>query len=237
MRHVTVGEAGPVDPTVPAGRGRGPARRVSQLVAAVAALVVASCGGDVPEAQPEPPAVEASAPQDASLAEVVGVAPGGDATLRAIVLLDPHHEVDVPLPEEMPVMDQIGRQFVPKFILVRAGQTINFISSEDDIHTVHVKNSAGESLFNVAFINGSSYTHTFEVGDALTVICDTHTEMFADIMVVDSPYATVAARDGSFTLPGVVPGRYTVTVIFAADRREYEVEIVPGRNDLDFTEM
>ena len=223
---------------VGARRLAGRARRVSHAVAVVAALLVGDCGGGAPEAEPEPaPAVEAPVAQDGALGDVVGVAPEGDATIRSIVLLDPHHEVDVPLPEEWPVMDQIGRQFVPGFILVRAGQTINFTNSEDDIHTVHVRNSAGESLFNVASLNGSSYTHTFEVDDEFSVICNTHTEMFADIMVVESPYAVVAERDGSFTVPGVIPGRYTATVIIAKDRREHEVEIVAGRNDLNLTAM
>ncbi len=161
----------------------------------------------------------------------------GDATLRAIVLLDPHDEIDVPLPEEQPVMDQIGRQFMPGFILVRAGQTINFTNSEDELHTVHVKNSAGESLFNVASMNGSSYTHTFEVGDDFTVVCNTHTEMFADIMVVETPYAVVADREGAFTMADVVPGLYTATVILGTDRRQREVEIVAGRNEIDLTDI
>ena len=204
----------------------------------VAALLLGGCGGGAPEPEPElAPEVAAPVARDGALGEVVGMAPGGHATIRSIVLLDPHQEVDVPLPEEWPVMDQIGRQFVPGFILVRAGQTINFTNSEDDIHTVHVRNSAGESLFNVASLNGSSYTHTFEVGDEFSVICNTHTEMFADIMVVDSPYAVVAERDGRFSVPDVVPGRYTATVIFAKDRREHEVEIVAGLNELDLADM
>jgi hypothetical protein len=171
------------------------------------------------------------------LGQVVGAAPEGDAIIRAIVLLDPKQALDLPLPEALPVMDQIGRQFVPRFILVRAGQTINFTNSEDDIHTVHVKDSTGHSIFNVASINGSSYTHTFEVGDEFSVECNTHTEMSADIMVVESPYAVVSERDGSFTVPDVIPGHYTATMIIGKERRTHEVEIVAGRNELDLTEL
>jgi hypothetical protein len=207
-------------------------------VAVAAALLVGGCGGGASEAEPEPvPEAEVPEAQDLALGEVVGTAPEGDAVIRAIVLLDPHHEVDIPLPEAPPVMDQIGRQFVPGFILVRVGQTIDFTNSEDDLHTVHVKDSAGESIFNVASINGNSYTHTFEVGDEFSVECNTHTEMSADIMVVESPYAVVAERDGSFTVSDVVPGHYTATMIIGKERRTHQVEVVAGPNEIDLTDL
>ncbi|MEO2199255.1 MAG: hypothetical protein ABGY72_24660, partial [bacterium] len=155
-------------------------------MAITAALIGAGCAaGEPADSGPGPDAVAVPAAQNVELAQVVGAAAEGDATVRAIVLLEPHDDLDVPLPDELAVMDQIGRQFVPGFIIVRAGQTINFTNSEDDLHTVHVKDSAGDSIFNVASMNGSSYMHTFEVGDDFTVVCNTHTEMFADIMVVE----------------------------------------------------
>ncbi len=187
------------------------------------------------ESRPAGAAAEADAPAAGGLAQVTGQAPPAVGMLVSIVLLDPHHEVEVPLPDETPIMDQIGRQFVPGFILVRAGQTIDFTNSEDELHTVHVKDSHGESIFNIATMMGTTYQHTFEVGDQYSVICNTHTEMFADIMVVDTPYAVVAGRDGRFALPDVVPGRYTATVIQGPDRSEHEIEIATGPNEIDLT--
>ena len=234
------------------GRGRsGAANRRGGAVRALfllCALLPGACGGGPPPAGGEPgrdrpaappPAGAAETPAGAAetpagaLAQVSGQAPPAAGMLVSIVVLDPHAEIDVPLPDETPVMDQIGRQFVPGFILVRAGQTIDFTNSEDDLHTVHVKNERGESIFNVATMMGSTYEHTFEVGGEYSVICNTHTEMFADILVVDTPYAVVAGRDGRFALPDVVPGRYTATVLHGPDRTEHEIEIVAGPNEID----
>ena len=187
-------------------------------------------------ASPAAAAVEADAPPAAGgLAQVAGRARPATGMLVSIVLLDPHAEIEVPLPDETPIMDQLGRQFVPGFILVRAGQTIDFTNSEDELHTVHVKDSHGESIFNIATMMGTTYEHTFETGDEYSVICNTHTEMFADIMVVDAPYAVVADRDGRFAVPDVVPGRYTATVIHGPDRGEQEIEIAAGPNEIDLT--
>ena len=112
---------------------------------------------------------------------------------------------------------------------------MRFTNSEDDLHTVHVKDSAGESLFNVATLFGSRYEFTFDLADSYDVVCNTHTEMFADILVVNSPYAVVADREGGFTLSDVIPGTYTVTMLTGGDRREEDVEIVAGLNELDLT--
>ena len=189
---------------------------------------------ETPAGTVETPAGAAEGPA-AGLAQVSGQAPPADGMLVSIVLLDPHAEIEVPLPDETPVMDQIGRQFVPGFILVRAGQTIDFTNSEDDLHTVHVKDSHGESIFNIATMMGTTYAHTFEIGDEYSVICNTHTEMFADIMVVDAPYAVVADRDGRFSVPDVVPGRYTATVIQGPGRSVHEIEFAAGPNEIDLT--
>ncbi len=224
--------------------------RTIDALAFLCSLLLAACGGPPPglDRPVEPaPAVESapaaeSAPAGAAseadapvLGQVAGQARPAVGMLVSIVLLDPHAEIDVPLPDETPIMDQIGRQFVPGFILVRAGQTIDFTNSEDELHTVHVKDSHGESIFNIATMMGTTYEHTFEIGDEYGVICNTHTEMFADIMVVDAPYAVVADRDGRFAVPDVIPGRYTATVIHGPDRSELEIEIAAGPNEIDLT--
>ena len=205
-------------------------------------MVAAACGSAVPEEPaPEPLAPTASAtpaeaePTDSGLVQLVGMATPANGAVVSIILLDPHAEIDVPLPDELPVLDQYGRAFNPGFLLVRSGQTVRFTNSEDDLHTVHVKDSAGESVFNIATLFGSSYEFTFDQEDSYDVICNTHTEMFANILVVDTPYAVVADRDGAFTLPDVIPGTYTVTMLNGENRREREVEIVAGRNELDLT--
>ena len=228
-------------------------------LALACSLLLGACGGGPPPAgggtaervrpAATPPAEPARAAESApaaaaetgapavagGLAQVAGQAPPATGMLVSIVILDPHEEIDVPVPDETPIMDQIGRQFVPGFILVRAGQTIDFTNSEDELHTVHVKDSHGESIFNIATMMGTTYQHTFEVGDRYSVICNTHTEMFADILVVDTPYAVVADRDGRFALPDVVPGRYTATVIQGGDRSEQEIQIAAGPNEIDLT--
>ena len=206
-------------------------------------LAVTGCGGgttvdseSVPAAEPVAEAPPTPTPAESTHGEINGTTQAASGVVVSVVLLDPHGELEIPLPEEPPVMDQYGRQFVPGFILARKGQTLRFTNSEEDLHTVHVKNTAGESLFNIATMMDSVYDYTFDEDDAYTVVCNTHTEMFADILIVDTPYAVVADRDGGFTLSDVVPGSYTATVIHGHERREYEIDITPGLNEISLIE-
>ena len=201
-------------------------------------MVTAACGRAEPvesatEAAPATPVVAELV--DSGLAQLVGTAPPANGAVVSIILLDPHAEIEVPLPDEVPVMDQFGRMFNPLFLLVRRGQTVRFTNSEEDLHTVHVKDSAGESLFNIATLFDSTYEFTFDREDSYDVVCNTHTEMAANILVVSSPYAVLADSDGAFTVSDVLPGTYTVTMLNGKDRHEREVEIVAGRNAIDFT--
>ncbi len=207
------------------------------LAATVLAIVTTACGTEAPvEPAPEPSsALTVSAPADAGTAQIVGAAPPANGAVGSIILLDPHADIEVPLPNEVPVMDQYGRMFYPLVLVVRKGQTIQFTNSEDDLHTVHVTDSAGETLFNIATLFGSSYEFTFDREDSYDVECNTHTEMAADILVVSSPYAVLADSDGVFTMSDVIPGTYTVTMMNGEDRHEQEIEIVAGRNELDLT--
>ena len=190
-------------------------------------------------AGPDPEPTEAVAtPTDAQTSagtegSIVGQAPSAAQGAPSVVILQPHAAVDVPLPSEPVEMDQFGRDFIPRLIVVREGQAVLFKNSEDELHTVHVQDDDGESLFNVAIpIQGGKHDHTFgEAGD-YAVSCNAHQEMHATILVVTTPYAVVAERDGAFALSGVLPGTYDLILRRGLQRHEQVIEIVAGPNEL-----
>ena len=172
-------------------------------------------------------------PGAGAVANIVGQGPPATQGSPAVIILQPHAAVDVPPPSEPVEMDQFGRDFIPRLIVVREGQPVLFKNSEDELHTVHVQDEDGESLFNVAMpIQGGRHDHTFgEAGD-YAVSCNAHQEMHATILVVKTPWAVVAERDGAFGLSGVPPGSYDLILRRGPQRHEQVVEIVAGPNEL-----
>lgn len=197
-------------------------------------LLGAACA---PGSQPAPPnPVESPSepePGQDRTADIVGQAPAASQGTPSVIILEPHSSIDVPLPSAPVEMDQFGRDFIPRLLVVRAGQHVLFKNSEDELHTVHVQDSSGESLFNVAMpIQGGEHDHMFGQAGDYAVSCNAHQEMHATILVVETPYSVVADRDGAFSLSGVVPGTYNLTLRRGHERHEQVIDVVSGSNEL-----
>ena len=150
---------------------------------------------------------------DSAEPSVTGQAPAAAGAHRAVVTLEPADAPSVPLPESPVLMDQYALSFLPQFLVVRAGQTVEFRNSEEVSHNVRVVAVGTDStLFNVATPQGEPYLHLFTRTGEHTVTCDIHPGMTAFILVVEASYATVAEEDGAFAFSDVPPGAYTLRV-------------------------
>ena len=207
-----------------------PSRTCAAVILVTAAVVaLGACGGGSPAAL-DTAAVE-SVP--AGTSEVTGrMQPRGGGPM-AVVTLSPHAPLEVPLPAEPAEMDQYGRAFIPRLVVVREGQAVRFINSENDLHNVHVVDEQGESLFNVGMpIIGGTYEHVFERAGDYRVGCNLHQQMSATVRVTASPFIAIADRDGSFSISGVPYGVYDVEVRRGPERVTREVEIDGPLTDL-----
>jgi plastocyanin len=144
---------------------------------------------------------------------VTGRAPAAASRQPAVVTLEPTDSPAVPLPDSPMLMDQYALSFLPQFLVVRAGQTVEFRNSEEVSHNVRVVQVATDStLFNVVTPQGEPHMHTFTRAGEYTVTCDIHPGMTAFILVVEASYATVAEEDGAFAFADVPPGAYTLGI-------------------------
>ncbi len=177
------------------------------------------------------PAVAPGRATPAGVAVVTGKAAPG-----TIVTLEPSAARDVEAPAGTVLMDQFGQQFLPDLLAIRAGQRVEFRSSEDVLHNVRVDNLDTDApLFNVATPPFESYTHAFESPGYYRVSCDVHPAMRANIFVAATPYVTLVNADGSFTLPDVPAGAYTVRAMDGGKTSEKAVNVTAPRTELVLT--
>lgn len=111
------------------------------------------------------------------------------------------------------VMNQAGCWFEPRVVGIEVGQAMNVVNSDPVTHNIHP----------MAQVN-REWNHSQGPGDPpivrhftqpeimIPVKCNIHNWMHAHIGVVDHPYFAVSASDGSFTIPNLPPGTYTLEV-------------------------
>lgn len=115
-------------------------------------------------------------------------------------------------PAKKPALDQNGCKFVPHVEIVPAGAEIDIVNSDGILHNIHSfpKNNPPFNKAQPKF--KKVMPATFAKPDIVQVKCDVHSWMNAWIIVAPHPYYAVTDDSGAFTLSGVPPGSYTLTV-------------------------
>jgi plastocyanin len=117
-------------------------------------------------------------------------------------------------PQTSVTLDQNGCVYKPHVLALMVGQQLEIDNSDPVNHNVHA-----EAQTNVAWNESQppqaeKKFKTFPREEIMfPVTCSVHPWMRAYLSVVSHPFFAVTGEDGSFTIKGVPPGKYTVEVI------------------------
>jgi plastocyanin len=104
------------------------------------------------------------------------------------------------------------KRFSPRVVVVRSGGTVEFPNADPIYHNVF--SVSGGNRFDLGlYRSGATREKTFEEPGLVRVYCNIHPQMVGFVMVVDSDFAAVTGRDGSFRFEGVPPGLHTVRAL------------------------
>lgn len=160
------------------------------------------------------PLVAALLPALAAAGPVSGVVrtiskPGVPAA-TAIVYAEP---LDVPAPARPAsvTLSQRNKIFQPRVLAVPAGSTVAFPNRDTIYHNVF--SLSGPQPFDLGLYRaGESRSRTFTQPGVYRVFCNIHPQMTAIIVVVPTPYVTLAGADGRYTID-LPAGRYRITAL------------------------
>jgi plastocyanin len=108
-------------------------------------------------------------------------------------------------------MVQKDKTFIPHVLAVRAGTSVDFPNFDPIFHNAF-SNYNGQ-LFDVGlYPPGSSRKVRFTRPGVVRVFCNIHAAMSAVIVVLNTSYFDTTKKDGTFEIPGVVPGEYNLRV-------------------------
>jgi plastocyanin len=115
-------------------------------------------------------------------------------------------------PPAMPALiDQTQCMYRPRVQGILAGQPITVKNSDGTLHNVHTYKGAS-TIFNQAEIPGMApmVKQLDATGQIVKFKCDVHPWMTGYVAVSPHPFFAVTGDDGSFVIPDVPAGTYTV---------------------------
>lgn len=110
------------------------------------------------------------------------------------------------------ILENSGCRFVPRVLAMMKGEKLIVKNSDPKLHIVHSYLDK-RTVFNLSLpFRGHAIEITRKIDKAgiLQVNCDTHAWMRGYIHVFDHPFFAVSDEPGSFMIPDVPPGRYTL---------------------------
>ena len=123
-----------------------------------------------------------------------------------------------------PKLAQKDQCFMPRVVSIAAGGTVDFPNQDPIYHNVFSVSTTRR--FDLGkYPKGHSRSITFPKAGLVNVYCDIHSDMAAFVVVTPNRAYTQPAADGSWELPDVPAGRYTLHVWhpdFGAFEREVE---------------
>ena len=122
-----------------------------------------------------------------------------------------------------PKLAQLEQRFVPRVVPVAIGGKVDFPNQDPIYHNVFSV-SATRRFDLGKFSKGQSRSVTFPKAGVVNVYCDIHSDMAASIVVTPNHAFTQPAADGSYALPELPTGKYTLRV-WHPDFGKFEREV------------
>lgn len=116
-------------------------------------------------------------------------------------------------PKEHAKMDQKNLTFIPHILPVLAGTTVDYLNSDEVLHNVFSPDGCADKFNLGTWPKGQIRSYTFKnPGCVPVMLCNVHPEMEAYVIVLQTPYYGVSAKDGSYEIKNVPSGKYELKI-------------------------
>jgi hypothetical protein len=141
-------------------------------------------------------------------------------------------------PSTAAVIDQKGCQFGPRVIGLQTGQLLNVTNSDPVTHNIHPLAEINRAWNQSQDPGSEPLKRHFQTREIMIrVKCNIHSWMRAWIGVVEHPYFAVTGKEGTFTIPNLPPGDYTLEAVHEVyGKQELKVSVpASGKQEVAFT--
>lgn len=129
--------------------------------------------------------------------------------LYSVVYLTGENLPEITAPTDLSQMAQKDMMFEPSVLAVAVGSDVSFPNLDPFFHNVF--SYSKPKKFDLGrYPSGETSLVTFNKPGLVKVFCEIHASMRAYVHVLETPYFAVSNDKGSFHIPNVTPGDYTL---------------------------
>jgi hypothetical protein len=115
-------------------------------------------------------------------------------------------------PQKLNMIENTGCRYAPRILAMQKGERLRVKNNDPKLHIPHsYLNEKTVFMLSLPFKN-TILDATQKIRDAgiLKLVCDTHAWMLGYVYVFDHPFFAVTGDKGSFSIPNVPAGTYTL---------------------------
>jgi len=142
------------------------------------------------------------------------------------------------VPSTPVVIDQRGCWFRPHLLGAQTNQVIQIVNSDPVTHNIHPMAELNREWNHSQGPGDPALSRKFTKAEVMIPVkCNIHGWMHSYLGVLDHPYFAVTKEDGTFQIPDLPPGTYTVAVWQEKlGTQEQQLTIGPGKHEVaEFT--
>ena len=145
----------------------------------------------------------------------------GKPIAHAVVFVQEPASLQPAAPASPAIMDQFNKTFVPEMLPIAVGTQVRFPNRDQIRH--HVYSFSRPKRFELPLYKGEDAPPVlFDKPGVVKIGCNIHDWMSAIILVLPNDRFAVTKDDGTFSLPGLDSGQYTITAWHAQSRDKTE---------------
>ena len=117
-------------------------------------------------------------------------------------------------PKNPAILDQVGCMYVPHVVAVMTGQTLEIRNSDATLHNVMVTPRHNPGFNTGMPMKDQTIEKVFKQPEfKMNFRCFMHPWMSAYVHVLPHPFFALTGEDGTFTIKGLPPGEYEISVL------------------------
>jgi plastocyanin len=128
---------------------------------------------------------------------------------RVVVYLGSDPTLDaIPAPTSRPSIAQQNKAFVPNFLVIQKGTTVEFPNRDHFSHNVFSRSAAAPAFDLDRYAYGYSKDRQFNTPGVIQIFCNIHPYMKALVLVTPNPHFVRCDGNGDYSLSGIPAGHY-----------------------------